>query len=544
MIAFAKRAVLAAFILAGPAALIANGANVVSHQGVTWTFSSDRPTGQFANGEPWVVGPVTVTSISPNPSQSVTGVQNGSMKNPIAGARQGFENNAITNIPEVTYDPSLNVALQLPLTLAGNDSLVSSITMPANAYPNYIDTICVLTVLTSAPPEGSFRPGFYGSNHAVRFNKSQINYGVLKNLGAVAGAPTKAQIEAKLPPLPWFEWHKHQAAGLYNAWRNIAAGNGGDGKPSTYGREIAYKWGDVALWLQLANSQADKEKAMIQTIQCGIDIHSYATNGGGFYHDGGHKCGRKFPVFLAAVALNDPTLLQFVANPDVFQEDMNTFFVTQADINRSRNDPAAAYTSSQFGMPEWGIRHRWEPERDDSRWPAPPGVYYRHVVWPAMAGAVLAADLMGRKDAWGHPAIFAYNDRYRDMGGIIGFAANMYAYKTGGPIVPPTGGAPGVVQNLAITPTVAPQTASWTGETGTLQTHIFLLNPATNEWAFLKNADGNSTSVQLSLPEGTHNLRAVRQNSVTWSESSTPVTVTIPSSSAVPSRPTGLRVVK
>ncbi len=543
MIAFANKAIFSAFILAGLFSPRAIGASSVTHQGITWTFSSDRPTGQFANGEPWVVGPVTVTAISPNPSQSITGVQNGSMVNPIPAAHQGFENNGNTNIPEISYDASLNVALKLPLTLGGNDVLVSSITMPANAYPNYIDTICVLTVVSSAPPSGSFRPGFYGTDHTVRFNKSQINYGVLKNLPIVAGAPTKAQIEAKLPPLPWFEWHPHQAAGLYNAWRNIAAGNGGDGKPSTYGREIAYKWGDVALWLQLANTQADKEKAMIQTIQCGIDIHSYATHGGGFYHDGGHKSGRKFPAFLAAVALNDPTLLQFAANPDIFQEDTTTFFVTQADINRVRSDPGAAYTSSQLGMPEWGIRHRWEPIRDDSRWPAPPGVYYRHVNWPANAGSVLAADLMGRKDAWGHPAIFAYNDRYRSMGGIVGFAANMYNYKSGG-IIPPTGGAPSVVQNLAVTPTVAPQTASWTGEAGTLQTHIYLLNPTTNQWAFYTNADGNKTTAQLSLPAGTHTLRAVRQNSETWSENSSPVTVTVPSSSTAPSRPTGLRVVK
>ena len=36
-------------------------ATSVSQFGVTWSFSQDRPVGQFANGDWWVVGPVTIT---------------------------------------------------------------------------------------------------------------------------------------------------------------------------------------------------------------------------------------------------------------------------------------------------------------------------------------------------------------------------------------------------------------------------------------------------------------------------------------------------
>lgn len=543
MITLPRKLVILALAVIGWSLPFAQGATSASHFGFTWTFSSDRPTGTFANGEPWVVGPVTITAISPNPSQSITGVQNGSMKNPRAGARQGFENNGNTGIPEVAYDASLNVALQLPLSLVGGDVLVSSKTNPANQFPLYFDTVCALTVLSAAPPSGSFRTGLYGNDHAVRWNKSQINWSILKNLASVPLAPTKAQIEEKLPPLPWFEWHSHQAAGLYNPWRNIAAGNGGDGKPSTYGREIAFKWSEVALWLQLDHPQADKEKALIQTIQCGIDIWSYATNGGGFYHDGGHKCGRKFPVYLAAIALNDPVLLKFVENPNVFQEDMQTFFVTQNDIGRVLNPGNGGYTQAQLGMPEWGVRHRWEPQNDDSRWTG--GVPYRHVVWPAMVGAVLAADLMDKEAAWGHPAIFAYNDRYYAAGGVSGFVAHMASYKYGGKIVnPPDPGAPSVIQNFSVTTTSAPQTATWTGEAGTLQTHIYLLNPATNQYAFLTHTQGNATSVQLSLPPGTHRLQAARENSVTWSGFSPPITITINGNQPAPSRTNNLRIVK
>lgn len=551
MIALAKNTISSAFILVAFATLNARGANSVAHQGVTWTFSSDRQTGQFANGEPWVVGPVTITNINPNPSQSSSGVENGSMKNPIPATRWGFENHANVANPALSYDASKNVALQLPLTLSGNDALCSSITRGVNSYPNYVDRVVVLTVLTAAPPAGSFRTGLFGTDHAVRWNKSQINYGVLKNFAAPSMAPSKTDIENLLPPLPWFEWEGNALSSRLIGENNVKTGyfDKATNSYSTYGREIAVKWGQVGLWLQLSNTQANKEKAMIQTIQCGIDIWSYIMAGGNLPPDGGQRAGRKFPVVMAAIALNDPTLLAFAARNNWAQEDLQTFYVSQADINRRHSNPAHNYPQSMFGAPEWGVRHAYDPSQDNSIWAISAGAtYYRHVVWSAMSGPVLAIDLMGRKAAWGHPAIFDYNDRYRAMGGIEGFPAQMFAYKNGGNSELPPGdnpnpqpGAPGVVLNLSVTPTASPQTATWTGETGTLQTHLYLLNPSTNQYAYLAGAQGNETVVQLTLPAGTHYLRASRENSVTWANFSTPIAITIP---GPPSRPTNLRVVK
>lgn len=483
----------------------------VTHYGITWTFSADRPTGTFANGEPWVLGPVTVTNITPNPSQSVVGVQNGSMKNPVPGAKHGFDSNPVT-MPSTSYDPALNVALSLPITLAGGDNLVSAITV--NSYPNFFDTVCVLTVVSTTPPAGSFRPAPYGKDHPIRWNKSQVNFSVLQNLTAVADAPSKAYIEAKLPALPWWEWSSNFSGNLLSPWRNLSAGNGGDGKPSTYGREIAGKWGEVGLWLNLNNTQADKEKALIQTIQCGIDIWSYATNGGGYYHDGGHKCGRKLPVLIAAVALNDPTLLAFVKSPDVFQEDTQTFIVKDSDVGRAVVSPKVTYDKSHVGMAEWGVRHRWEPNQDDSRWAAE-FTSYRHVVWPAMAGPVLAAELMGRKTEWGHPAIFTYNERYVALSGLSGFSftRNMWnAYKSGSgnppvvispvnnPVINPAAGFFETSQTVAITTSTTGASIRYTLDgsnpttSSTLYSGPFSVNSTTTVKAIAVSSSGTSTS--------------------------------------------------
>jgi hypothetical protein len=342
------------------------------------------------------------------------------MLNAFPNTNQGFDSEPKTGIPETEYDEAKNVALKLPIVLNAGDILASSKTI--YSYPNFIDTICVLTVLATPPPEGSFRPGPYGQDHKIRWNKSDIDYDVLKSLPKVADAPSKVEIESILPALPWWEWGPHQAHGILCAFRNLASDV--NGQPSTYGREIAFKWGKVALWLNLDYTHKEKEKALIQTIQAGIDIMSYVKNGGGFYPDGGHKSGRKFPVVLAAIALNDPELLEFAANPEIFAEDTTTFIVTQGDVGRKVVPPGETYDETMIGQADWGVRHRWEPAHDDSRWDG--GVPYRFVNWPANAGSVLAIDLMGRRDAWGHPAIFAYNERFYSKAGFSGFPGNMW----------------------------------------------------------------------------------------------------------------------
>ncbi len=461
----------------GDATCTKSGGNtIISQHGITWTITGEKQCGNFANGEAWVVGPVSINYIYPNPTltpvcvpdadgktDKCTKTLHGSMINPIPNQKHGFDANAPT-IPQTSYDLNLNVALSFPISLNAGDSLASSRTM--NTYPKFVDTVCVLTVLDSAPPAGSFRPGPYGTDRTIRWNKSQIDYSVLKNLEHVPGSPTKQYIESILPALAWWEWGGSWADGVLAANNNLSSYRF-DGA-STYGREISYKWGEVGLWLNLNNSQADKERAAIRSIQSGIDIWSYITNGGNFYHDGGHKGGRKFPVFLAAVMLDDPVLRAFAKDVTIFQEDTQTFFVCgpeggehclECDPNppwRLRKDqiallpacilnsdgkyrvndvgkytepparffeiPTQTFLQSDIGMPEWGVRHWFDTRQDDRD----PQSGYRHVVWPAMAGPVLAASLMGQEDAWGHPAIFAYNERYYSEFGFTGFVGNMW----------------------------------------------------------------------------------------------------------------------
>ena len=407
----------------------------VTHFRVTWTFSENRLTGVFANGEPWVVGPVTLIAVTPNNDGTwdtsypgEPGPNSGSMRVTVPNRFQGYctMRRYRIGLPHegTYYDSSLDLsrAENLPVTLTPGEMSMSAVGQ-AGADISNINEICVLTVLAEAPADGSMRPSLFSTApRVVRYNKSDINYSILKNLAPVRATPSKESIELLLPALPWFEYDNSWEQTQYGPANNFAASGGPmtypNGSP-VYGREIAFKWGQVALWLNTANSQAVKEQAMIQAVQCGLDIASFVRHGGVFQSDGGHKVGRKFPMLLAGLALNDSEILAMAADQASprFAEDQSTFFVQQSDVGRAVDGGVGAqYTEADVGLPDWGVKHFNQPIHDDRRWVG--GVPYRHVTYPAMLGCVLAADLMQQRETWNHPAIFAYNERFKERLGL------------------------------------------------------------------------------------------------------------------------------
>lgn len=398
---------------------VALAATSVTHYGITWKFDADYPAGDFVNGEPWVVGPVRVTEITPNPAQSTAGTNNGSMVNPVPEHDFGFDSNPVVTA-KIKYDPKLNAALALPISLRPGDVLVS--VQSQNTYPDYLRVLCALTVLPDPPPLGSFRPGLYGGERRVRWHADALDFSVLRRLRPVRGTPTLEAVEAMLPALPWFEWSSVWSGKHLQPTLNTATGN------RQYGREIANKFGDIGLWLNLNFPVEQKRRAAIQTVQCGLDIYSYLKAGGGFYPDGGHKCGRKFPLLLAGLMLHDPDLLATAADPAIFQEDAQTFVVGEADVGRAVKPPKQTYLPQDVGLADWGVRHRFEPSQDDRS----PTANYRAVVGPAMMGEWLAATLMGAQPAWNHAAAFAYMERNHALYGEgTPFAREMWkTYRT------------------------------------------------------------------------------------------------------------------
>ena len=158
---------------------------MITRHAITWTFSQPVEYGQFVNGDYWVIGPVTIVSVSPAPA----GDKHGSMLNPSIGDGQAYDS--------VGGAYSAAAGVTFPVMLTGDNSLVStrSWTDTADIHQdltghNIAATTCnirdasVLTVLTDVPPaklivKGRVRP----EHHLIQ---AHYGPGALKRSGIAA----------------------------------------------------------------------------------------------------------------------------------------------------------------------------------------------------------------------------------------------------------------------------------------------------------------------------------------------------------------------
>ena len=454
-----------------PQAVHAASTNQISQFGITWTFDTEYEYGQFANGDYWVVGPVTIIGIDPVSTEysgetedSSLRIMHGSMVNPDPdlGATQGYDSYlyAYPNGYGPAYRHSLNAARPNerdlsggnPLILQPNSTLVSVISQTlaelraASEPKQNLKAAAVLTVLTGPAPEGSFRPPYCGRDKTVRFNKSQLDYSILADLAPV-GPPSLNTVEDTFKRV----WIDHAAPDWMVGYQHPAENMPG------YGRNVANAIGDAALLLNLDFSQLpgnpSKETLFVRFVQLGIDLAGIFDDGGYWPPNGGIAHGRKLPVLMAGYALNDAHMKN-VGNWDAdvivgsnperlhhpFQEDSQTFYVEETSPG-VYNNGYGGYTSADVGLPAWGIRHETRPSSDNSVWNAS----YRWINGRSMSAHALVVHIMGLKWAWNHDAFVDYIDRWFEIdyaengrGADSDFAREMWlAYRDGNSDPPP-----------------------------------------------------------------------------------------------------------
>ncbi|MDO8301779.1 MAG: hypothetical protein Q7T18_00910, partial [Sedimentisphaerales bacterium] len=276
--------IIIAVIMASPAALYS--ATQVSQFGITWTFDRDYTVGQFANGDYYIIGPVTITSISPASVNSSGRIKNGSMINPIpasSSSRQGYDNAMAGNTYDATLNKAFNVSSGTPLVVQPGSSIVSTVSVDLAGDCPQLKTAAILTVLAAAPPAGAFRPAYAGTDKTVRYNKSQLKYSLLEKFTPVDKTPALATIEQQFEK-PWID-HRGTAGGrYYHPVDNM----------SDYGRDMSRAIGDAALMLHLNFTDQQKEKLLVRYVQLGIDLYGIVAAGGtkNWEPDGGHASGR------------------------------------------------------------------------------------------------------------------------------------------------------------------------------------------------------------------------------------------------------------
>ncbi|MEW6754409.1 MAG: hypothetical protein AB1505_26015, partial [Candidatus Latescibacterota bacterium] len=278
----------------------------ISQYGITWTFSEPVPVGQFVSGDYYVVGPVTVTRISPAPASG----RHGSVLNPQFGFAQGYDDRITSN----RYDASLVV--RLPLTVRPGDVLISTTSHPTgdgipiqdggtiyshiniyqqlrpwydgkNAYSPLKDA-ALLTCLAAPVPTDAFRPPYIGPKDRV-FRASQLHRELLLALPRPASTPP-IQDFVRIFDRLWIDHHEQ-------SWTNRFM-HPTENMPD-YGSQYELAVAEASLLLLTDLPASQKEPLLLNFVQVGLDIWGMAATVGpnrGWEALGGHGNGRKWPL--------------------------------------------------------------------------------------------------------------------------------------------------------------------------------------------------------------------------------------------------------
>jgi hypothetical protein len=389
----------------------------ISQYGITWEFEKPMQTGQFITGDWWVVGPVTIVKITPEPGpvtadnskisinhwndtslKTDTTMRNGSVIVLKAGYKQSYDSRG--------GDFDLNGCVKLPLILEANRSLISSISnanLPVDYFCKSIlwdgeyqcqtvmKAAAVLTCLETVPPSDAFRPPYVGTEKSI-FLASDIQWNLLPKLRPAGEIPSWNEYEQYFQR-PWIDhllsWSQQELVPNEN-------------QPN-YGREYSRLVSTAGLMLCLDVPQKQKEKLTILLIQRGIDLYGLAMNGGYWNEGGGHSSGRKWPVLFASIMLGNPKLAE-LPETAVFQEDTQTYYgkgwfgqtvLWQMIMHHGKRDSYEEKPPKQW--------EKWDKTSESYR------VCCTAVSW---VGTALAARYMNAVRIWGHDAYFDYVDRW------------------------------------------------------------------------------------------------------------------------------------
>lgn len=390
----------------------------VSQYGITWKFSEPREVGRFVNGDWWVIGPVTIVSVTPQPGpapketvteakkgrfgdtalQNDNRMRNGSMVVVKGSGRQGYDSRV------KNYDPAMSI--QFPYTLKANESLISSVSHLSLPNPNFshkimwrsekktravLKTAAVLTSLAKAPPEDAFRPSYAGTKKTI-YRAGDLKWELLGKLKPVGKVPSWEDFE-RYYQRPWID---HMSTWMIE---NTAPS---ENLPH-YGREHARLGSMAGLMLLLDVPRKKKEKLLIGFVQLGIDLSGLCQSGMTWNLGGGHSSGRKWPIVFAGLMLGNKEMLDF---PDtaIFHEDAQTYYgkgwFGQTALWQMIVHHGKAPTYEERPPPQWGkMDKRSEGYRlccNSSAW----------------IGTALGARYMKAVKAWNHDAYFDYCDRW------------------------------------------------------------------------------------------------------------------------------------
>ncbi|MGD1000249.1 MAG: hypothetical protein ABSA67_06065 [Candidatus Brocadiia bacterium] len=406
----------------------------LSQYGMTWTFAKPARVGQFVNGDFYVVGPVTITAITPKPLYGAeipaaqldpldkqqaekNRVRNGFMLNPPADRKVSYDS-GVRNY----FDPSL--IRKLPVSMKPGDSFVSTISMPmglvlhvplqgdssetesravGDASP--VRDAAVLTCVAEPLPADAFRPAFCDRTQKIYLARN-LKRELLPDVVRPADAPPLQQ---------YIGWTQRP-------WVNtcfFGFDEPADNMP-WYGREIGRVVGNAALLLCCNFTPQQKEPLLDNFVQIGIDLGGMIRSGHpGWYCWGGHASGRKIPIVFAGFLLGDEELANINKHfpKACFGEDEQTAYGdswTGAKVvftGHSGIDEVTGIGRDYARGAAWGPYEHTQPSTWGAGQKTSEG-YRRTSTTVAWVAQALALHLLHAEKAWDHDAFFDYVDRW------------------------------------------------------------------------------------------------------------------------------------
>jgi hypothetical protein len=420
--------------------------DTITQYGITWTFDREYPVGQYVTGDWWVVGPVTITDISPLPVADTTTSWSGEDEGQGTGRNGSVLNPRFTDV--FGYDsrirsPSSRYSGLLckvpPFALSPGDSLVSTTSYASKTSYTWVENAAVLTCVDSRQSETKFRPPYCratrvsaSASDTLLFDSSAINWSLLPKLSRtpVSNIPTLSTSIAKV---------SRPQIDCYSSYI------GGDCAPKAnqqpYGREMADDIAEVALQLTLDYTNEQLSPALIGMIQIGIDHWGTVQDGGYWVADGVIWPGRKFPILFAGKMLGETfnPSLKIGSGLYRFHEDGQTYYYDDdslpATTNASFGSPGAYTCKGQKGwigiagggaggIALWRAKDNTSygyvlhEHMDVANWADNTTDYhdkqeqYRRDGSIRFIGMGLSGIIMGLKSTWNHDAFFDYCDRW------------------------------------------------------------------------------------------------------------------------------------
>jgi hypothetical protein len=389
-------------------------ADQVVQYGVTWSFDQLYPVGQYANGDYWVVGPVTVTAIAP----AFDGAHHGWEVNPSGSVAQGFDERVADF--DTTRVPSL------PFVAEAGESIVKAISLEPLTDTECrpcLQTAAVLTVVGEIPPDDGltlFRPPYVATDKAS-YSTTALQLELLPSLELTESAPLPSDLAPGFARVQLD--HKENWTGR--------AMHPADNLPD-YGSSIAQRNAEGALALMVSASDEEKHQLLVHYVQYGIDLFHMMQQGTTWPPNGGHSEGRKLPICFAALLLGDEAMQTAVssAGPEMFGETGGMRYSAEAGVvlwGQTPSSEEAYWTNVVFDTGSRTIPDPYAMVDGGYR----PGDSYQFCCTskPYKAAATALRLLPELVPVWNHQDFFDYVDRWVTLG----------AWAAPDPCAPPSG---------------------------------------------------------------------------------------------------------